>query len=216
MGMDISIHIERREGDRWVNPVELEALFPEGSHRPAVRVCSFSARHLQKDLLFGPRAIASMRQGVPPDRCAELQFNTGETGEDARFEGWCPVEELWLDGWEAEILLLSADVEARFAPAFGHGELMATEVTQALAASGLDELSIYWLMYSKESFADTPEDWAGHRRYQLSQYSPDRYVRVTWRETYAAYAGPHLWGNGLARLRSVENKQRYRILTMCG
>ena len=124
MGLDIRVNIERIEDGRWVNPVELMSMFPDERHVPAVKVCWFSAKGSQKDLLFGPHAVVPMRRGLPGDRCAELHFPRSGSEPWVHYEGWCPLEDLWLDSWETESVLISANVEAGLAEAFGNGVML--------------------------------------------------------------------------------------------
>src|SRR5688500_5160285 len=101
MSTDIGINIERCESDHWVNPVELEAIFPRSSAVARmgfadIQVCSFSEKGPQRGLFFGSCAVVPMHMGLPDDLCPELQhIRRNRTLET--YCGWCSLEELCLE-----------------------------------------------------------------------------------------------------------------------
>lgn len=214
MGLDVHLYIEKHEDGRWVNPVELRPMLGTPSVGDQVTVCWFAVKGPQKDLLFGPHKVVPMQPGLPEDRCPELQQWVSSSREPWKYyEGWCSLEDMWLDSWETETVLVSTQVERELVEHFGNGELTLTEMTQALARTGMPDHSIRWLRYFDARLCATPEDWSNYRRYQLDRWPSDRLVPVTWRETYAECGDSILWDDGLACLRALENKHLYRIVT---
>jgi hypothetical protein len=199
-----------------VNPVELDSIFPglRSEVFGDIRVCWFSAKGPQKYLFFGPHAVVRMHEGLPADLCPELQHLPGNT--HGWYGGWCLLDDMRLELWETETVLLSNRVEPRLAEAFGNGELPVSELRQALAAHGFPEHNIDWMLRWGSELTQSPENWGDYRRYQLRGFSPEYTVPVTWRETIAQCAGRIVWDEGLARLRGLENPALYRIVMSAG
>lgn len=216
MSVDIRVNIERLEDGCWVNPADLEAIYSREAHArfgfADIEVCCFSEKGPQQGLFFGPFAVVPMHLGLPDDLCPELQYLRNKSAQGV-YDGWCWAEELCLDSWQTESVLISNRVSVQLAQFFGNGQRQVSELRQDIQHHGVPDHEIDWMLRFGAQLTTTPEDWANHRRYQLRQLDQSESVLVTWRETYAECAGPDLWDRGLSRLRAIGNLQSYRLVT---
>ena len=216
MSTDICISIERRDSGHWINPVELEAIFPRDAACTRMgftdfRVCSFSEKGPQRRLFFGSCAVAPMQPGLPDDLCPELQhIRRNRTRET--YCGWCLLEDLCLELWQTELVLLGTSVTIELAQFFGNGERLESEVRRDIQQHGVPEHQVDSMLRVWCHLTKTPENWASHRLYQLPQMDTNVPVPVTWRVTYADCAGADLWNDGLSRLQAIRNRESYRLV----
>jgi hypothetical protein len=191
VSFDIRLNIERLEDGRWVNPVELESIFSRDAYArfgfADIQVCSFSAKGPQKELLFGPFAVVPMNLRLPDDLCSELQHLKRES--EAFCDGWCLLEDMRLDLWQTEFVLMTNRVSTRLAEIFGSGERLASEVRSDIQAYGFPEYKVDRMLNFEAHLTSLPVNWANHRLYELRQLDQSASVPVTWRELYAGCAG---------------------------
>ncbi|MEM7034291.1 MAG: hypothetical protein AAF629_32410 [Chloroflexota bacterium] len=170
-------------------------------------------------LFFGQAALFPMLPGSPADWGESPLLNylkekayDFEVNEDQLW--WLPFEELCLDSWSSEKILVGGYVEAHYALCFKDGQ-------QPFPQASLSEMNVVeeqqWKIRNWGSFLiDQSENWLeGSNRYQLSQMYPTSKTLVTWQETIADFVGlPYF--NLFTQCQGYGREEELRILSMRG
>ncbi|MDI1476859.1 hypothetical protein [Polyangium sp. y55x31] len=218
MGIDLSLFIERRSGGQWVNPTELCALFPREppTGRADIEICWWPLRWPQTDLFFGPNCVFLMEREIPSDLSPEVSRVVRPNFEnDTTYAGWIMVEDLFLDLWETEMVLVEHVVPERLVDAFGSGEREAGQIRRSLEGMGLQRRDVDSIL-GRACLAGRAQDWQVVRHHELHGLSPDHLIPVTWRQSIAEFAGRAIWEDGLKRLRDLPSLNTYRVVTGLG
>lgn len=218
MGIDLSLFIERQSGGQWVNPTELCTLFPrEPPTGRAIELCWWPLRWHQTGLFFGLNSVFLMQRGIPSDLSPEVSRTIRPNFEDdTTYAGWIMVEDLCLELWETETVLVEHGVPGRLVDAFGSGEREEGLIRRSLEETGLQRQDDVDSILGRPCLAGRAQDWQGARRHELHGLSPDHLIPVTWRKTIAEFAGPVIWDDGLKRLRDLPALHTYRVVTGLG
>jgi len=208
MGMGVFFYVERaapggfeflgdlsgNTANEWGSPVALGCLW-----KPRLELIPvFSDRHFQ------------LRYGVPPDASPEMAAAFGSCPRVARsaemrsIEGltWLPVEELMLQDWSGEYVLVGGSIEARHAALFGDGRGRYPEV--ALAAVGAAA--------RKRLIVHESIDRHGLLAHEHHAAHPDAELAVTWRASLAEVAGPTFMGSVAAPLLALGDLSGVRLM----
>lgn len=150
-------------------------------------------------LFFQPGALIPFRNGLPPDQPpSRLRSALAEIGGDVR---WLPVQDLFLDDWDTEALLLSRWVPARLAPLFGDGQ--APFPQEALVQHGMSPREIRVIRCGVPVEASVSRLW-GRGLEETRQVAGDALLEVTWVDSVEGYLGEAT----VTAFRSLRNDHR--------
>jgi hypothetical protein len=168
------------------------------------------------DLFWGVGALFPLRQGPPDDRRGSAllgyldRFYDYGRNEDQLC--WLPYEELFVDSWDAETVIVRGSVPARCALLFGDGS-RPFPLSELLAA-GTTEMELAKMRDGR--LAREPLDVTfGVHRFQVSELPPGGTVEVTWQETIGGFMGEAHAG-AFRRPRRHGRDGDLRILSMRG
>lgn len=159
-----------------------------------------------------------LRPGPPDDRRGSALLQYLESVHHYDYEkndyhlSWMPYEELFIDCWTTDTVLVGNEVPARHALLFGNGEQPFP--TAELVATGVEEAELE--KFRNGWWVNEPTDVSfGVHRHQLSQLPPERDVCVTWRDTIAGFVGEG-YADAFRGLRRYGRDEDLRILMMWG
>ena len=186
MGLDYGFHVELHADGCWQVPESLVLPY----QRPG-GFCWSSGKHNVTSLFFGQDAWFPFRPELPPDWSTSQLYQS--LAEFYDFEvnewriSWLPYEELCIDQWPTERLLVAGTVRASVALLFGDGtgpfpaeELEAHGITEELT---LGAIGNGWQVSSPIGYVH------GKRRDGLAKLDPSVFVPVSWETTLATFLG---------------------------
>jgi hypothetical protein len=214
-------YVESRSADDWVVPSNLA---PWGGNYNAELGAFLWAHPRQRwlDLFAIGRYVVEplfrLRPGPPDDRRASslLRYLDNvhhyDYAKNDYHLAWMPYEELFVDCWDTETVVLGGNVPAQYALLFGNGEQPFP--TAELVTAGVEEKALE--RFHNGWWTDKSADMTfGPDRYHLNQLPPDRDVWVTRRETIAGFIGaPH--ADEFRGLRRYGRDEDLRVLSMWG
>ena len=213
MGLYYHFYVECRTPDGWAVPQDFE---PEPwGFKSCGHLGEFTfARRGWVDLFWGPEALFPMRQGPPEDRRGSPLFQYLDTFFDYEREGeslfWLPYEELLVDCWDTEKVLVRAKAPARYALLFGDGRGPFPRAELLAAGMKEEELPGWRDTGLTREAADMT---FGPDRFRVSGLPPEREVEVTWQETVSGFMGERDAG-AFRRLRRYGPDADLRLLVM--
>jgi hypothetical protein len=204
MGLAYYFYVQKQTAQGWVVPAGFVTCKDEG--RESGEFTWIDDRDVVRELFWGDRALFPMRRDPPPDIANTSLFRRCGRAFAEWFHGWLPFEELLLDLWDREELLVSKRVQARCAGLFGDGRQRFPR--QQLLAAGLAGREIenledtsYYVFDA--AIVDEPIDRSqGQKRFELATVAPDWLVEVTWKVNVSGFLGD--W-----RVREFRNLRRY-------
>jgi len=217
-------YVECRSADGWAvpgnfvpSPMAFESGYPRGEFSSAHPRC----RWLDLFAIGGfviEQPLFRLRPGPPDDRrgSALLRYLDNvhhyDFSKNESHLSWMPYEELFIDCWDTDTVIVIGAVAARHALLFGNGEQPFPAVE--LLAAGVEEEKLERVRNGW--WTTQPVDMTfGPDRYYLSQLPPDREVGVTWRDTIAGFIGESHTA-AFRALRRYGRDEDLRILSMWG
>jgi hypothetical protein len=166
-------------------------------------------------LFFSIDPLFTMRPGQPDDRggSALLKYLDSyydyERNEDSLC--WLPYEELFVDCWDTDTVLVTRETLVRYANLFGDGQQPFP--CAELLAAGMDEAALDRLRNGWR--VSEPVDVTfGPHRYWLSELPPEFPFAVTWRETISEFIRFH--ADAFKHLQRYGRDCDLRILALRG
>ncbi len=217
MGTYLHFYVEARTAAGWGVPAGFRAEpWSLGCHEHLGQFAWLHPRDGAAGLFRGPRALFPLRRGRPADRAGSAFFLHLDAyydyDRDEEQLSWLPYEELFVDCWDRDTVLVAGPVPARHALLFGDGRgpFPAAE----LAAAGVAADAVEGLRAGR--LAEGPVDTAfGAFRFQLSRLPPEQPVDVTWAETIGAFLGEPC-ASAFKGLRRYGPDEDLRILATLG
>lgn len=216
-------YVECRSADGWAVPTNfVPGATAFKSHAHLGEFASAHPRQRWLDLFAIGRYVVEplfrLRPGPPDDRrrSALLRYLDNvyqyDYAKNDSHLAWMPYEELFIDCWDTDTLLIGNSVPVSYALLFSNGEQPFP--TAALVAAGVEEQELERLRNGW--WTEKPVDVTfGPNRYSLSQLPPEREVPVTWRDTIATFIG-ELHVEAFRGLRRYGRDEDLRILSMWG
>ena len=212
MSTDISLLLERYNGDRWVPALELADRVSDPRTRLGIlQVCWWERRQRPTTIFFGPDALIPFNKGLPDDLSPEVfNYVRWNFDDDPTYAGWISLADLALPLWSEQTVIVGGPVPFQYAELFGDGQQ--PPPIKALRACGFQDLILERLT-----------DWKNDRQYcyqhLYSNYpkhsTQDSIVEVTWVEPLNKFIAG-CWNEGLSGLINLENPEQYRIVTSVG
>jgi hypothetical protein len=142
VSLDFYFYVEVRTGAGWNRPEEFAL---EGSaHRHLGEFTWLKGRSRVQHLFFGDRALLRFRRERPPDTENSALFKYLDLfydyEDDERRLSWIPFEDLLVDLWDDQCLIVSARVRADLADHFGNGRQAFP--SEALRTAGMDPYDV--------------------------------------------------------------------------
>lgn len=187
MGSYYIFHIEHFDNGMWSVPVTHQK---RSKYAHPGEFLQISRRHPVKDLFFSSNALLPFTLGIPPEwEQSQLYKWLAQFYDFERNEcqiSWITYENLMIDEWETEKVLMSGTTTSDKAFLFTDGVQWFPEAE--LLATGLMHGQVSNIRRGK--ITDEPINRThGSGRYQIEELSSDYFVTVTWMETIATLMG---------------------------
>ena len=212
MSTDISWLLEVNQAGQWAPATDIaDRLSDPRTHLGIVNVCWWSVRSCRTSLFFGPDAIIPFNLGLPQDLSAAIhEYVQPNFADDMTYAGWISLAELDLPSWHEQKVIVGGPVKAEFATLFGDGSQ--PPPIDALRDKGFTEPVLEnttdWKSKRQLAFSQTPS-------HKLRKLPRDFLVDVTWVESLADFVGS-IWHDGLSQLATIDQPEKYRVVTAVG
>ena len=189
MSLEYTFYIEHLHSGGWTVPA---ALPQRSEYSHTGEFLWLAHRHPVRWVFFGAEALLPFVHGIPPAWHTSPLYRWFAQFYDFSLNewhiAWIPYEDLLLDAWPAQRVLVTCQVEARFAHLFSDGEQPLPEAE--LEGAGCPEWTTQFLRGRSTPAKDGPLNRTyGKLRNQLEQMAPDALVSVSWVDTLAGVMG---------------------------
>lgn len=181
MSINVGFFHETFDGHEWVSERSGRSFGTDPFLWLKTKQCEWIPLHA---LFFQPSALIPFRNGLPPDQPpSRLRNALAEIGGEVR---WLPVQDLFLNDWETETLLLSRWVPAPLAPLFGDGQAPFPQET--LSQRGMTPREIQVIRCGVPAETPVSRLW-GQGLAETRQSAADALLEVTWMDSLEGYLG---------------------------
>jgi hypothetical protein len=187
MGLDYTFHVEHHQDGQWTVPPNL--LPPPRFSHPGEFL--WLSRHSPaRDLFFGDGALFPFISGPPPDWTSSLLFQYFSPWYDFKENewqiSWIRFEDLLVDDWAHERLLLRNLAKSQYVHWFGDGSQPFPH--QQFLNAGLSEWDVFKHYHESVTHVAVDRTW-GRSKFEIEQAGPDFFFDVTWSATIAQAIG---------------------------